>query len=135
METLSRRVGAFRKALVSLEEILRHEPSVIVRDATIQRFEYTTEAAWKALKHFLSEHEGVDCSTPKSCIRAAFQAALLTEEQTETFLCMIDDRNLASHTYVEAVAQRIAASIPKYARLLRDLLGGMLERTAPVEGR
>ncbi len=111
----------FEAALATLEEALAEPPSVIVRDATIQRFEYTAEAAWKALKVFLLEYEGVDCGSPKSCIRATFQAGLLNEADAEMFLKMIDDRNLTSHTYIEAIAERIAVMVPSYARLLRHL--------------
>ncbi len=125
MGKLSQRLATLEAALATLEEILRHQPSVVVRDATIQRFEYTAEAAWKALKHYLLEHEGVDCNTPKGCIRAAFRADLLTEEETESFLHMINDRNLTSHAYIPEVADRIAAAIPHYAELLRKLTDAM----------
>jgi len=55
MGKLNQRLATLEAALATLEEILRHKPSVVVRDATIQRFEYTAEAAWKALKHYLLE--------------------------------------------------------------------------------
>lgn len=125
MDKLKQRLDTLEAALATLEEILQHQPSMVVRDATIQRFEYTTEAAWKALKHYLLEHEGVDCNTPKGCIRKAFQADLLTEEETESFLQMINDRNLTSHAYIPEVADKIASAIPRYAQLIRKLAESM----------
>ena len=125
MGKLNQRLATLEAALATLEEIHQHQPSVVVRDATIQRFEYTTEAAWKALKHYLLEHEGIDCNTPKGCIRKAFQADLLTEEETESFLQMINDRNLTSHAYVPEVAEKIASAIPRYTELLKKLTDRM----------
>ena len=125
MGVLNKRLESLQAALATLEEILKHRSSVVVRDATIQRFEYTTEAAWKALKHYLQEQEGIECNTPKGCIRAACKANLLNEEETESFMQMINDRNLTSHAYVPEIAQRISSKIPEYARLLRKLYNSM----------
>lgn len=122
MESKYQKLKTFEKALVTLEDILNEPHSTIVRDATIQRFEYTTEAAWKALRHYLLEQEGVECNTPKSCIRAAFQSNLLSEEETEIFLKMIDDRNKTSHTYIEKIAEGIASVVPTYSRVMRILV-------------
>ncbi len=47
------KIDSFGRALTSLEEILKEKENTIVRDATIQRFEYTFEAMWKALKFYL----------------------------------------------------------------------------------
>ncbi|MEW5766292.1 MAG: nucleotidyltransferase substrate binding protein [bacterium] len=55
---------------------------MIVRDAAIQRFEYTFEAIWKFLKEYLKQEEGIMCNSPKSCFREAFSLGLLTEEET-----------------------------------------------------
>lgn len=122
MAILKQRLIALDSALSTLEEIILEERSVVVRDATIQRFEYTTEAAWKALKHFLLEHEGIECNTPKGCAREAFKANLLNEEETELFLRMVNDRNLTSHTYIQEVAERIVKEVPDYACLLRKIV-------------
>ena len=40
-----------RKALKTFKEIFRETPSTIVRDAAIQRFEYTFEACGNFLKN------------------------------------------------------------------------------------
>jgi|GEM_PF-3388375 hypothetical protein len=45
MEKLERRVKEAEKALETLREIQREPYSLIVRDATIQRFEYVEEVA------------------------------------------------------------------------------------------
>jgi hypothetical protein len=43
----------FEKALELLESVLQVPKDAIVRDATIQRFEYTYELAWKMIKRHL----------------------------------------------------------------------------------
>ena len=106
----------------------------MVRDATIQRFEYSFEACWKALKKFLEENEGTICNSPKSCFREAFKVGLLDEERTGLALEMTDERNLTAHTYVEAVAQRVYGRAGGFADLMRGLVDAMrshLEETTP----
>lgn len=98
MEKLRRRIKEAENALKTLREILREPYSVIVRDATIQRFEYTFEIFWKLVKEYLYTHEGIRCNSPKSCFREASSVGALSEEQTITCLEMTDDRNLTSHT-------------------------------------
>ena len=63
----------------TLGDILKEPFSVIVRDATIQRFEYTFEALWKFLKEYLSDHEGIISNSPKSCFREIFSLGILGE--------------------------------------------------------
>lgn len=119
MEKLNYHLENFEKALTSLEELQGEPFSKIVRDATLQRFEYTVELFWKTLKQVLLYNEGVDCASPKKCIREAKSLRWLTPEDAEIALKMIDDRNLISHTYIEEVAQKIFDQIPNYITLLK----------------
>ncbi len=91
------------------------------RDSSIQRFEFTLEIAWKSIKTFLLEHEGVECRSPKGCIREFFTTGYLTEEEVSTLLMMIDDRNLATHTYHESLADEIFIHIQIYLPLLQKI--------------
>lgn len=122
------------RALETLKNILGEPFSEIVRDATIHRFEYTFEACWKSLKAYLAGEEGIVCNSPKSCFRAAFQAGLLDEAESEAALKMTDERNLTSHTYIEEVAQRVYGQAPEFAELMREVIEAMrarLEGPAP----
>ena len=82
MERLNLRRADAQKALETFKSILREPYSVIIRDATIQRFEYTFEAFWKFLKDYLKEKEGVEANTPKAVFRALFTAGYLSEVET-----------------------------------------------------
>lgn len=110
------------KSLMTLEEILREPFSIIVRDATIQRFEYTFEALWKFLKEYLKEREGIISNSPKACFKEIFSSGFLTEEDTVGCLEMTDRRNDTSHTYKEEVAQVIYSKIRGYYVLMKNLL-------------
>ena len=110
------------KALDTLDEILQVKQTVFNRDASIHRFEYTTEAFWKWLKRHLLVHEGISEASPKQVIRAALKAGIIDKDKTMCLLEMIDDRNLASHTYIEKVAIVISQKIPGYAKVMREVL-------------
>lgn len=110
------------KSLMTLEEILREPFSIIVRDATIQRFEYTFEALWKFLKEYLKEREGIISNSPKACFKEIFSSGFLTEEDTVRCLEMTDRRNDTSHTYKEEVAHLIYSKIKGYYTLMKNLL-------------
>jgi len=127
VENLKIRTASLVAALQTLEEALSLPFSVIVRDASILRFEYSFEACWKALKEYLKEREGVVCGSPKSCLREAYQLRLLTEAETEEALKMVDARHLTAHTYVEAVAQSIFEKLPGYLRIMHLLAQAIRE--------
>jgi len=121
LERLERRIKETNKALAQLREILEQPYSVIVRDATIQRFEYTFEAFWRLLREYLREGEGIISNSPKSCFREALSAGFIGEEQTITCLEMADDRNLTSHAYIEEVAEQIYRKLESHTKLMDDI--------------
>ncbi len=82
MERLMERLAQARKALRRLIEILGEPRTDIVRDALIQRFEYTFEAVWKAAQLCLRTVESLETGSPKSAIRASRQVGLLADDQT-----------------------------------------------------
>ena len=125
---IEKRLDDFRRALLRLQESYKaaidnkdEEVYSFYRDSTIQRFEFTLEIAWKSIKVFLLEKEGVECRSPKSCIRSLFGVGYLDDVQTMQLLQMVDDRNLATHTYHEALADEIFSRIHNYLDLLNHL--------------
>ncbi len=131
MERLTQRLGTAREALSTFDE-LAHKPerSKVERDAAIQRFEYTSEAVWKAVQLYLREIEGLDLGSPKAVARASLQVGILDESETRLALVMADDRNLTVHTYNEKVAEDIAARLAQHAALLRQWVDRITARTA-----
>jgi nucleotidyltransferase substrate binding protein (TIGR01987 family) len=111
------------RSLRALEEILNESFSIIIRDASIQRFEFTFEAFWKFIKEYLKEREGIICNSPKACYRELYALGLINEQETITFLEMTDDRNMTSHTYKEEVSQIIYAKLKGYYFLMKTCMG------------
>ncbi|MCW5970269.1 MAG: HI0074 family nucleotidyltransferase substrate-binding subunit [Blastocatellales bacterium] len=127
------RMALCERALKTLEEALSLPASVIVRDASIQRFEYSFETTWKLLKLHLDRRHGIICNSPKQCFREAYGSGLLTLEDAEACLEMTDDRNLTAHTYVEAVAVRIHERLPKYLAVMSALLAAVDAQAADAD--
>lgn len=125
MKGLNDRLASCQRAISTLDEILRMEVSVIIRDASIQRFEYSFESLWKLLKAYLDQCEGIVCNSPKRCFREALKVGLLSVREAETCLIMTDDRNLTSHTYIEAVAEAIYGKLPSYLNAMNSLLANI----------
>jgi len=122
MERLKLKYKDALNTFKTLKEILKEPFSLIVRDATIQRFEYTFEALWKFVKEYLREKEGIISNSPKSCFREIFSLGILTKKETIECLEMTDDRNDTSHTYKEEIAQKIYNKIGKYVLLMGKIL-------------
>ena len=110
-------------ALTSLEAILREPYTVIVRDATIQRFEYTSEAIWKATSAWLKASESVEENHPRGCYRTLFRIGVIDEDLATRLLLSVEDRNRTSHAYIEALAQSVFERIPAHTEAFRELLG------------
>ncbi|MCL4704151.1 HI0074 family nucleotidyltransferase substrate-binding subunit [bacterium] len=99
-------------AVARLGEALGEDSSnPLYLDATVQRFEFVFELAWKTLKRAL-EAEGLDCKTPRETFKAAYQASWINEEAL--WVQMLDDRNVTSHTYDEPLAAEIYDNIKSY---------------------
>lgn len=77
-------------------------------DGTIQRFEFTFELAWKTLKAFL-EDQGIICRSPKACFKEAFKMGWIEDE--ESWISLLQARNMTSHVYSEGMAVEIYESI------------------------
>jgi nucleotidyltransferase substrate binding protein (TIGR01987 family) len=110
------------RAAARLLEALRRPPDAIVRDAAIQRFEFTFELLWKTLQLYLA-HQGHDVPGPRQALKKSFAEGLIASpEEGDRWLAMLEDRNLTSHTYderqAEAVFRRIAA---EHASLLERM--------------
>ncbi len=114
-----------KESAVRLAEAVAQPKSELIRDATIQRFEFTFQVVWKTLKLYL-ERQGHECGGPRPTLKKAFAENLIPNpEEADIWLQLLDDRNLTSHAYDEALANRI------YGHIVDDyagLLGGMARK-------
>ena len=125
-------IEPFEKALASLEVALRRyadDPSDdLIRDACIQRFEFTYELSHKMLKRFLEDTSAnpaeFDAITFQDLIRAGNSRGLLLGDWA-VWKAYRTARGATSHTYDEQKAIEVFSIIPPFveeARFLRDRL-------------
>ena len=115
-------LSSFNSALSSLERALLRAQGLPadeeLRDACIQRFEYSFELAWKMLKLRLEldvpSTDAVDTLSYRAMIRLAAERGLLTNPQA--WFDYRDQRNLTSHTCDVVVAMRVYACIADFKR-------------------
>ena len=113
---------AFESALARLQDALIQSPSEWIRDAAIQRFEFTFELAWKTTMR-VEQASGLESGTsPRQVIKVAFKADWIDDD--ELWLKMLDDRNRTSHAYNRMIAEEIFDCLPEYT----DALSGLLDR-------
>lgn len=128
MDHAARTLVDARRALTTLFELcdLSH-PTDIERDAAIQRFEYSFETVWKSAQQVLLA-EGIEANSPRAAIRSSRSVGLLSDEQAEAGMRMLNDRNLTSHTYKSTLAQEIFGRLAAHARLLDSWLSALETR-------
>ena len=80
-----------------------------IRDGMIQRFEFSFELAWKALKEYMTEQGVADLQFPKQILQEAYAAGLIDDQAV--WLEMLRARNSMSHIYDDELAAKIAQRI------------------------
>lgn len=103
----------FGKALNRLLEALELDETSIVRDALIQRFEFTFEMAWKTLFRYLADRGETMAAKAWDVIPVAFESKLIAD--AEVWDRMREYRNDLSHEYNEAKAIELSAFIRRHA--------------------
>lgn len=107
---IEERYGNYKNALERLKEAMLEEPTAIIIDGTIQRYEFTFELAWKIMKDYLEYNGFVDgLSSPRNIIQLAFQNKII--KNGDIWIQMMLDRNLLSHLYDEEKSREIYNNI------------------------
>jgi|ERR1035437_5021000 nucleotidyltransferase substrate binding protein (TIGR01987 family) len=115
-------LSSFEKALETLEAIVLLPEDDIVRDATIQRFEYTYEQAWKMIKRHLdwAGHADTASLSKRELFREAANAKLIAD--ADAWFGYHQARNQTSHTYDSTAAEEVYEAAVKFAPDCRALL-------------
>ena len=117
------------KALSTLEEALtayqKDPKNTFIRDACIQRFEYSYELTHKILRRYLEMTEPTtilinDLSFP-ALIRLGYERGLLSVEWV-VWKDFREARNITSHTYDENKALSVLTVIPGFLAEAKRLL-------------
>ncbi len=110
----------FAKTLARLHEALAENETAIVRDALIQRFEFTYELGWKCMSYWLRAQGEQVPEIVRQVLQAAFRAGLIKD--VALWERIKDYRNQTSHTYDEKNAIEVASFIRSDAAAAFDAL-------------
>ena len=104
------RFSNYNRALAQLETFA-DPPALNEREqqGLIKAFEYTFELAWNRLRDLLRSQGDTTLLGSRDTLREAFRLGLI--DAGESWMLMIQDRNLTSHSYNRATADAIAAQI------------------------
>lgn len=103
------------KASLSLEKVLNEKKDEYIRDASIQRFEYSFELAWKTMKRIL-KHKGYEVGGSKDVFRLSAKEGLI--DDPITWFGFLEMRNETVQSYDEIKAEKIYEKIPFFAHEL-----------------
>lgn len=128
--------SSYERALSSLQRVLERSRTVPgdedIRDACIQRFEYTYELAFKMLKRQLGQElpsrEELDQLSFKDVIRVGAERGLVAVP--ERWFDYRDKRNITSHTYDENKAREVFSVLADFSVDAADLLARLKNRHA-----
>lgn len=101
-----------------------------LRDAVIQRFEFTYELCWKMLKRQIEQEVAtpaeVDRLGYKDLMRVGAERGLIADP--EVWFRYREQRNLTSHTYDEKTARQVYRTALGFADDARRLLNALRAR-------
>lgn len=120
------KIAYFVKALGRLKDALSVTDESVRADVIIQRFEFTYELAWKALKTVLEMYGHVTAS-PRDAFKSAYSMGWIDNE--EFWIEMMRVRNLTTHTYDEKLAKDVSSKIPDFIEKFEHLSHILNEKT------
>lgn len=129
LSSLEKAIASLNRALVRAAAVPDDEE---LRDACIQRFEYTFELCWKTLKRQLEEEVAspseVDTYSFRQLFRVGGERGLMLD--VGDWFDYREKRNLTSHVYDEEKARQVFAVIPRFAQSAGSLLVRLKGRNA-----
>lgn len=105
--------------MTRLQEALEKEKDDIVRDAVIQRFEFTFELTWKTIATILREN-GIEFTGIKTVFRDAARIGII--EDIDPWFGYLEARNLTTHTYDLEIAEKVYQEAKEFANSVQALL-------------
>jgi nucleotidyltransferase substrate binding protein (TIGR01987 family) len=127
-------LSSLEKALASLQVAIERSRTVpddaVIRDAVIQRFEYSYELCWRMLKRILERESPVPASIDglsyRDLMREGGERGIVAN--VEDWLVFRSQRNISSHTYDEAKARSVYRTALEFLPAAQALLLQLQER-------
>lgn len=108
MSDLKQKISNYQKSVQRLKEALAEydaNQNPVIRDGAIQRFEFCAELAWKTTRAYLMDQGFTGIDSPKAVMREAYAFQVI--DAPDTWVQILNDRNLTSHVYDETTANAI----------------------------
>ena len=112
-------LALLERAIATLEVVLKEPFTEIVRDASIQRFEYCFELAWKTLQ-VSGDYMGHVCNSPREAIRYGFKMGWI--KSPDDWFEAMEARNRTSHVYNPVIAQEVYEIAKKFPSLIHEII-------------
>lgn len=125
MTKLEKLTQDLKKANQRLEEAIKSPPTRMNKDATIHRFEFTFELAWKTIQAWIMD-QGFECKSPKNCIRESARLEIINNPKN--WFKYLKAKNLIANTYNEKMADKIYKKALKFSQEVNKLLKNLLKR-------
>ena len=109
-----------KRANKRLDEAFKEKYSQIVKDAVIQRFEFTFELAWKSMRQCLKARYDKSTNNPRDVIEDAYSHKIV--EELETWKALLKTRNFTTHLYSDEESGKAYRMIKKNKNLFDDLI-------------
>jgi nucleotidyltransferase substrate binding protein (TIGR01987 family) len=124
-ERFLERVNDFKNAAVRLREALGAPDNNFMCDAIIQRFEFTYELAWKAMKLWLG-FKDIDVRNAPDTLAEALSQGLIDDGNGWSKLHEM--RNLTSHTYDQEKATEVVSFVRDKGIVLFEALAKRFDK-------
>ena len=118
---LYKALGRLQESLNAATEPLSEGMHQMIRDSIIKRFEFTMGLFWKCLKDELSRKHGLEVKSPKGVFKECFDQGMITDNEAQALVAMVDDRNDVAHEYEEQKADAIAKKAQGYKNLMEQV--------------
>lgn len=116
-------LGQLGQITAQLREVLGMEPSQIVMDSAVLRFELAYEVTCKTLQAHAT-WQGKLVQSPRESLKHGYRSGFITDwDMAED---MISDRNLLIHTYDLEAAHRVYSKLFGYLNFIQQVLTGLL---------
>jgi len=123
MTKLEANTKQLTKVVSRLKEVLEQPKDEIVRDSAIKRFELAMDVAWKTLKTYLEERDGIVVHSPTNTIKEAYKQGYI--EYDNKWLEFVKMRNETAHIYKEDMSEEVYSKLPDVLTHLQALLAGL----------
>jgi uncharacterized protein YutE (UPF0331/DUF86 family) len=132
MEILEKKYDTILRALITLKNIIKKielrgkndEDYLELRDSLIKRLEYSIETFWRYLKLYQQDKYQInlDLNGSRTILKIAKNNNLISEDELDTLLQAIGDRNNMAHAYWEDEAEMLVESVPTYYFVMQEVI-------------